>query len=54
MAQNSNRPARLSPARPPSAIPAQTTGSWSRARRIYLAVGIVACIAGAMMIALAL
>jgi len=41
------------PAAAPRAAQAQATGlrSWSRERRIYLAVGILTCIAGIMIIA---
>jgi hypothetical protein len=40
-------------ARPAPATPAHATGfrSWNRGRQIYLAVGILACIAGVMIIA---
>ncbi len=33
------------------ATPAAGPGSWSRERKIYLAVGILACLAGVMIIA---
>ncbi|WP_459794016.1 hypothetical protein [Arthrobacter sp. AD-310] len=56
MARNSKQAAAPSPARPAPATTALTSGpaTWSRARRIYLAVGILACITGAMMIAFSL
>ncbi|CAN7229876.1 hypothetical protein LJR078_000912 [Arthrobacter sp. LjRoot78] len=51
MAQHST-PARLSAkARPASSRPATGLRSWSRGRQIYLAVGILACLAGIMIIA---
>ncbi|MBT2596117.1 hypothetical protein [Arthrobacter sp. ISL-72] len=61
MAQHRPTAARPSSARPSSArpgpAPGEATGpksgtsSWSRERRIYLAVGILACLAGVMIIA---
>lgn len=51
MAQHSN-PARLSAkARPATSQPAAGLRAWSRGRQIYLAVGILACLAGIMIIA---
>ncbi|WP_104173550.1 hypothetical protein [Arthrobacter sp. Y81] len=56
MAQHSKPAARTSASRtaaqPAAALPAATgLRSWSRERRIYLAVGILACIAGVLIIA---
>ena len=56
MAQHSRPAARTAASRtaaqPAVALPAATGfRSWSRERRIYLAVGILACIAGVLIIA---
>ena len=56
MAQHSKPAARTAASRtaaqPAAALPAATgLRSWSRERRIYLAVGILACIAGVLIIA---
>lgn len=36
----------------PSNTPASGSASWSKGRKLYLAVGILACLAGIMIIAL--
>jgi hypothetical protein len=56
MAQHSRPAARTAASRtaaqPAAALPADTGfRSWNRERRIYLAVGILACIAGVLIIA---
>ena len=56
MAEHSRPAARTAASRtaaqPAAALPAATgLRSWSRERRIYLAVGILACIAGVLIIA---
>jgi|EndMetStandDraft_3_1072993.scaffolds.fasta_scaffold2043175_1 hypothetical protein len=51
MAQHSNPAGLTAKARPATPRPATGLRSWSRGRQIYLAVGILACLAGIMIIA---